>query len=92
MTTPHRTTITWDQGGEAEVVRAQGVQATVRSTKPFPPGAPVQGTLLGPTSVTFTLKVASIRKVQEQVWEIHGRLITATAEVLAAFARNSVET
>jgi hypothetical protein len=84
LTTP---TIRWTAGGEAELVSAAGVQVTVRSTKPFPPGAPVPGTLTLDAPYAFTLKVAGSRRIAEGVWEVRGRLTTATTDVLAAFAR-----
>jgi hypothetical protein len=97
--------IEWDarhapEGGDAhqstaaaEVVRADGTQVTLRSTRPFPPGAPVEGVLHSATGrKTFTLKIAGSRKVAEDVWEVRGRLLTATSDVRAAFAAVSART
>lgn len=87
MSTRSRPAIQWSDGGEADVVQASGIHITVRSTRPFPPGAPVTGTLAGHPAYPFTLKVAGSRKVEEGIWEVRGRLVTATSAVIAAFAR-----
>lgn len=86
-------TIAWENAGDAQVVSAAGVQVVLRSTRPYPPGAPVQGTLAtasGPK--IFTLKVAGSRKVAEDVWEVRGRLLTATVDLIAAFAAAATDT
>ena len=82
-------TIIWSQGGSAAVVQCEGVHVTVRSDRAFPPGAPAAGSLCisADRTLGFTLKVASSRSVAEGVWEVRGRLVTATREVLDAFAR-----
>jgi hypothetical protein len=81
--------ITWNAGGEATVAVVNGVQVTVHSSKPYPPGAPVPGTLhASDGDRAFTIKVAGSRKIAEATWEVRGRLVTATSDVLAAFARS----
>ena len=35
----------WEGGGHAEVLHADGLHVTLRSTRPFPPGRPAQGAL-----------------------------------------------
>jgi hypothetical protein len=87
MSVLQKPVIQWAVGGEAEIVAVDGVRLTVHSTKPFPPGAPVPGTLTLETAHPFTLKVAGSRKVAEGVWQVQGRLTTATSDVLAAFAQ-----
>lgn len=80
--------ITWSAGGEATLATANGVQVTMHSNKPYPPGAPVQGTLhLGDGERAFTLKCTGSHKIADETWEVRGRLVTATSDVLAAFAR-----
>ena len=48
--------VRWVGEGEATVMTVDAIHVTVRSTRPFPPGAPAQGTLDG--AHAFTLKVA----------------------------------
>jgi hypothetical protein len=81
-------TIAWATGGDGVLLAHDGgTLVTVRSTKPFPPGAPVAGTLgAGERQWAFQLKVASTRKVDEGAWEVRGRLLSATTELIAAFA------
>jgi len=82
--------ITWSAGGEATLAVVNGVQVTVHSNKPYPPGAPVPGALhLGDGERPFTLKVTGSRKIADETWEVRGRLLTATSDVLAAFARGA---
>lgn len=76
--------VRWSGGGEASVVAADAVHVTVRSTRPFPPGAPAQGTL--DEVHPFTLKVAGSRK-ESELFEVRGRLVSATVAVREAFAR-----
>ncbi len=77
--------ITWDEGGTADVLRAKDIDVTVRSTVPFPPGKPARGALAATSSLPFTLKVARSQRVAEGVWDVRGRLLTATTEVRRAF-------
>ena len=76
--------VRWSDGGEATVVAADALLVTVRSTRPFPPGAPARGTLDG--AHEFTLKVAGSRK-ESDGFEVRGRLVSATVAVREAFAR-----
>ncbi len=79
--------IEWTGGGSARVVSANGMLVEVHSTRPFPPGAPVPGTLTADGAHAFTLKVAAARKIAETTWAVRGRLLTPTAAVIAAFAQ-----
>lgn len=76
--------IRWSGDGEATVAAVEGIQVTVRSTRPFPPGAPAQGTL--DEAHAFTLKVAGSRK-EPDAFVVRGRLVSATVAVREAFAR-----
>ena len=76
--------IRWSGDGEATVVAVDAIQVTVRSTRPFPPGAPAQGTL--DEAHAFTLKVAGSRK-EAEAFVVRGRLVSATVAVREAFAR-----
>ena len=76
--------VRWSGDGEGSVVVVDGLHVTVRSTRPFPPGAPAQGTLDG--AHAFTLKVAGSRK-ESDVFVVRGRLVSATVAVREAFAR-----
>lgn len=76
--------VRWEGDGEATVVAADAIHVTVRSTRPFPPGAPAQGTLDGAHG--FTLKVAGSRRGPDG-YEVRGRLVSATVAVRDAFAR-----
>lgn len=76
--------VRWFGEGEATVVAVNAIQVTVRSTRPFPPGAPAQGTL--DEAHPFTLKVAGSRK-ESDAYVVRGRLVSATVAVREAFAR-----
>ena len=76
--------VRWSGEGEATVVAVDAIHVTVRSTRPFPPGAPAQGTL--GEAHTFTLKVAGSRKESDS-YVVRGRLVSATVAVREAFAR-----
>jgi hypothetical protein len=81
--------ITWNAGATASLVAVDGIHVTVHSTKAFPPGAPVTGTFHADdgNARAFTLKVTNSRKVGDATWEVRGRLVAATVDVVAAFAR-----
>lgn len=76
--------VRWVGEGEATVMTVDAIHVTVRSTRPFPPGAPAQGTLDG--AHAFTLKVAGSRK-EADAFVVRGRLVSATVAVREAFAR-----
>lgn len=76
--------VRWSGDGEGTVVVVEAIHVTVRSTRPFPPGAPAQGTLDG--MHPFTLKVAGSRK-ESDAFVVRGRLVSATVAVREAFAR-----
>ncbi len=76
--------VRWAGEGEADVVAVESIQVTVRSTRPFPPGAPAQGTL--DDAHAFTLKVAGSHK-DGDAFVVRGRLVSATVAVREAFAR-----
>lgn len=76
--------VQWSGQGEGTVVVADALLVTVRSTRPFPPGAPAQGTLDGEHA--FTLKVAGSQK-DGDAFVVRGRLVSATVAVREAFAR-----
>lgn len=77
--------VAWSVGGVGEVVEVDDLHVTVRSSRPFPPGAPAQGVLLGEGSHSFTLKVAGSRREGES-FVVRGRLVSATVAVREAFA------
>lgn len=77
--------VAWNVGGEAVVVDVLDLHVTVRSSRPFPPGAPAQGVLHGDPSHPFTLKIAGSRRDGE-LFVVRGRLISATVAVRDAFA------
>jgi len=79
--------IAWTSGGDATVVRADGVQIRARSSVPFPPGTPVGGTVRANATVAFVVKVTSSRRVANGIWEVRGRLVSPSAATIAAFAR-----
>lgn len=81
--------ITWEKGGGARVLEAKGEQVTLRSTVPYPPGAPVPGTLRDGEGAGhgFVVKVAGSKKVSPTEWDVKGRLVTATVAVREAFAK-----
>ena len=79
--------ITWDDGGEATLGPVHGLAVTlVDSTRAYPPGAPVRGTLHGERDVAFTLKVAgSKREGEGEGFTVRDKLVSATAAVRDAF-------
>jgi hypothetical protein len=79
--------IVWHEGGTAAVRSVQGVDVVLRSSVPYPPGKPAQGTLHTASGThAFTVKVVRSQKVAEGVWDVRGRLVSATTAVRAAFA------
>ena len=78
--------IHWSNGFEADLVSAAAGQITVHSNTPFPPGKPVTGTLGTDNPKVFIVKIGGSRKIAEGIWEVRGRLSTATTDVLTAFA------
>lgn len=77
--------ITWDDGGEATLGPVHDLAVTlVDSTRAYPPGAPVRGTLHGASDVAFTLKVAGSKREGEG-FTVRGKLVSATAAVRDAF-------
>jgi hypothetical protein len=82
--------ITWSSGATATLSAVDGIHVTTHSSKAFPPGAPVQGTLHADDGErAFTLKVTNSRKIADTTWEVRGRLVAATVDVVAAFARSA---
>lgn len=80
--------ITWSNGATATLSAAEGIHIVAHSSKAYPPGAPVQGTLHASDGErAFTLKVTNSRKIADATWEVRGRLVAATVDVVAAFAR-----
>ena len=77
--------VEWGGGGRAVVISASGVHVQLHSTRPFAPGTPAPGALGGETPRSFVLKVATSRKLDDDTWDVRGRLVTATRDVLAAF-------
>lgn len=78
--------ISWHEGGTAQVRSVKDVDVVLRSSVPYPPGKPAQGTLSAADgSHSFTVKVARSQKVAEGVWDVRGRLLSATTAVRAAF-------
>lgn len=79
--------IAWHEGGTARVREVKEVDVVLRSSVPYPPGKPAQGTLSAANgSHSFTVKVARSQKVAEGVWDVRGRLVSATTAVRTAFA------
>ena len=76
--------ILWEPDGSGTVSAADALHVTVRSTRPFPPGAPAKGTLAG--AHAFTLKVAGSRK-DGDAFIVRGKLVSATVAVREAFAK-----
>lgn len=77
--------VAWDEGGTAGVLRAKDIDVVLRSSVPYPPGKPARGTLSGASPLSFTLKVSRSQRVAEGVWDIRGRLLTATNALRRAF-------
>jgi hypothetical protein len=77
--------ITWDDGGEATLGPVHDLAVTLlHSTRAYPPGAPVRGSLHGDGPVAFTLKVAGSKREGEG-FTVRGKLVSATAAVRDAF-------
>ena len=78
--------ITWAEGGTAQVREARDVDVVLRSSVPYPPGKPARGTLRdGESTHLFVMKVARSQRVAEGVWDVRGKLQTATNAVRQAF-------
>lgn len=73
--------LVWDGGGEAELSALEGDHVTLRSTRPFPPGAPARGTL-GEHAVT--VKVAGSKREADGAFTVRGRLVSPTVALRAA--------
>jgi hypothetical protein len=79
------TRITWDDGGDATLGPVHDLAVTLlASSRAYPPGAPVRGTLHGDTPLAFTLKVAGSKREGEG-YTVRGKLVSATAAVRDAF-------
>ena len=79
------TRITWDDGGEATLGPVHDLAVTLlASSRAYPPGAPVRGTLHGEAALAFTLKVAGSKREGEG-FTVRGKLVSATAAVRDAF-------
>ena len=55
--------LSWTDSGHAELLEAHGDQAVLKSSRPFPPGCPIEGTT--PEGHSYRLKVRGSRKVDD---------------------------
>lgn len=76
--------ITWQKGGEADVIAFDGDRINVLSTTPSAPGSRPTGALAGGAEVR--IKVARCKK-QDDRFLIEGRLLDAPRETRAEIAR-----
>jgi hypothetical protein len=77
--------IAWDDGGEATLGTVHDLTVTFHaSTRAFPPGAPVRGTLHGEAPMRFVLKVMGSKREGEG-FTVRGRLVSATTVLRDAF-------
>jgi hypothetical protein len=77
--------IRWQEGGTARIQSIVELEVVLRSSVPYPPGKPAQGTLAdGSMRYAFTAKVQRSIKVAEGIWDVRARLISATNELRAA--------
>ncbi|MBL8679655.1 MAG: hypothetical protein JNK05_10845 [Myxococcales bacterium] len=84
--------IVWEGGGTAQVRDAKDVDVVLRSSVPYPPGKPAKGSLrVGETESPFIVKVSRSQRVIEGVWDVRGRLISATSALREAFATSAVK-
>lgn len=79
--------VRWTRGGEADVTAASGDRVSLRSSAPFAPGTPAEGTLASGARVV--VKVARCRRADEggSAFAIDGRLIDASRELRVELAR-----
>lgn len=78
--------IAWAEGGTAQVREAKDVDVVLRSSVPYPPGKPARGALsAGEGTHLFVVKVSRSQRVAEGVWDVRGKLQTATSAVRQAF-------
>jgi len=75
--------VTWDKGGQADVIGLDGDRITLSSTIPRAPGGPLAGALAG--GAELKVKVASCRR-EGDAFTIEGRLIDATRALRAEIA------
>jgi hypothetical protein len=72
--------IAWATGGEARLLAISADAVSLESTAPAPPGARIEGALLGGSGRTLRLKVHSVRKEASGRFRIDGRPIDLTRE------------
>lgn len=75
---PH---LAWAKGGHAEVVRVEDDAIWLRSTTPAPPGARLEATFSGTTTVK--IKSHGTRRQEDGSFMLEGRLIDATRDLRA---------
>lgn len=76
---PH---LTWDKGGEADVLTLEGDAITLRSSIPSPPGSRLAGRLVE-SKMEVRIKVHGSKKQDDGSFCLHGRLIDATRDARA---------
>lgn len=72
--------IAWVMGGEARLLAIRADAVTLESTTPAPPGARIEGALLGGSGSKLCLKVHRARKDASGRFRIEGRPIGLTRE------------
>jgi hypothetical protein len=73
--------VAWAGGGEARVVALSADAIVLRSTRPWPPGARVDGTAACDLPATLRVKVHTSKKQEDGSFVVEGRPIDMTREV-----------
>lgn len=73
--------LTWEKGGQADVVSIDGDGIVLRSTTSAPPGARLSSTLTEEPSVVVKVKSHGTHREEDGTFTLKGRLIDVTREV-----------
>ena len=75
--------VTWDKGGDADLLSIDGDAIAVSSSIPSPPGSRLAGRV---GALEVRVKVHSSKKQEDGRFRIEGRIIDATRDARAALA------
>lgn len=70
--------VTWAKGGTADFTLVDDDNVTLRSTTPSPPGARLEGTLIGDPPTGVKVKVHGSKREEDGSFTLRGKLLEAT--------------
>jgi hypothetical protein len=73
--------VSWDNGGSAELVALDGDRVTLRSTVPSPPGSRIEGVLS--VGGRLRVKIHGAKRQEDGTFLLEGRALDLTREVRA---------